>query len=466
MFVFIEVVLPLSLEKLSKLVNELEFRRENTFLYVIPGFLLPIAFILLLYIHYTALESLTEGKVGFIEGRILSFSVLMLIGYVASSSYLSYRLTKLISQHLYYSGIFSYYHARLNDDYEAIKSLFRSSLYRRSIPAPSTSLVINALTLGAFYPILLHVIESNLRKHVRGEEILFNKSSRVAEIDVKDLLLNIVALVFTLGLFLSYWGFRIINLYNNHVSQMHSVKPFPTPAEAVTGGIGGENILIKAIGLLYVGIGISIILGYLDIPTYPILTIGSSLLVPLIPLCLRKASIRKQIILSTLLIYLILYSSSIVGILNIEATGRVAYWLMDEFTRMRDEFGLRVEPYLIYIFLNNYALSVASSASPINTLLMGYSISNTGAILGGLTFISIMEGGLGYGLSTILIGFLPHSVLELFAYAIFVTLAVNMDKLGWRRSLSLFLIATAILLAAALVESLAIITGLRILQQL
>lgn len=457
----------MSLEKLGRLVSELEFKKEQSFLYVIPGLLLPASFILLLYVYSHLVESIVEDRIGFIESRLLAFSSLMLIGYVVLTSYLSYRLTKIISQHMYFSGLFSYYYARAKDDYGAIKTLFKSSLYRRSIPSPITSLLINILSSGIFYPILIHIVESNLRKHVKGEEILFNKNSDVVEVDFRHLLLKLIATLFTLGLFLSYWGYRVVNLYNKHVLKIHR-ESLTAVSQTEFHKVGGddESVLIRAMGLLCIGVGVSSLLSFFGVPAYLLFVYGSSPLAILVPLCLRGRSIKRQVFSSFLLMYVLLYSSAVSGLLDVEYTGRIAYWLMEDLSRMSEEFGLNANPYLTYIFLNNYAISVASSLSPLNPVLMGYSISNTGAILGGMIYINALEGGLGGGLSTLAIGILPHAVLELLAYAIYVTLAVNIDKLGWRKALSLFSLASATLLLAALVESVILVTGLKILQRL
>lgn len=448
--------------RIREVIEKTGFNREKPHLYILTSIIAPFEAITILMLMNIAVSSqnmeVIESSI-----RLSHFAVLML-GYVLGSTYLSYRATKLVKEHLFLSNLSTYAYAREKDDRERLLALFKSSLARSEIPSPITSLILNIITLGLFFPILLHILESNIRKHARSEETLFYNKSLTRETGFSTLLLDLSALLVTLFIYMIPRVLRFVRVFNKHVDTVHTgVKQYPYTQETIIEKPIESPLL--GIALILLTISIHSLLSLINISL--IAGIGYVLALPALytVYTLRNASIYKQIIVAYMIIYLILCSTILIGYIHSNASVPMAESFYKSTRDIYEKFGTDVSSYFEYIFMNNFVISASSIVSTINPVLLFHAIANAGVILGGLSFKLVVEKGLQTIIAMLLFLVWPHVLLELLSYGIFLVLAVNIDNWNWRRILIFFSTALLILIVAAFVESLTIVIGVLITQR-
>jgi len=429
------------LSSLENMVSSIRFTREPTYIYVLPGIFLAISIPALIAISFTAA---LQG----IEKALASWYRLLAplyAGYWLSSSYLAYRSTRLVAKHLVDSGITSYYWLKRKGDVDAVKALYRGALLRKTLPSPTTSLLLAIVTGGLAYPIILHIIEKTIRDHCHGEEAVFLGRPGTMRIGVERGLLDISASVLTLGLYLVYWCLRFVKTYNNHVKIIHGNHPEP-PSSVTTYKEALPSFSTLALSMVFLSAGIYGLLGLYGLPSYPMTALGYGLLLASYAVSQRRGSMYSQALRIFVFIYLVFISATLVGFI-----GSPAYLQLAGETQKYMQAIMSRDPVTltINIFLNNYALSLISLAPLVGSLYIGMGLTNAGVFYGVALLTSIAKGD--YSALTLLL--MPHAILELFGYALFTTISTRVVYMGARSLAKAVILGSLVLLLASVVES-------------
>ncbi len=423
---------------LDELVSSFRFVTENGFLYILPGLFLTIS--LPIYVS-TTITIISNGSLPWYS----SFSLLT-IGYVLIAGYLGYRLDKLLIQHLIDSGITSYYWLKKSEQIESIKALYRSGFIKRNLPSPLTALILSIFTMGLAYPILLYIFEKNLRDHCHGEEKLFLGNSFTKRIDAGQALIDIAATILTIGIYLIYWNLRIVKTYNRHIKFIHGRHPNPP--------ITGRRIEYEefpptpvfAFGLALLGAGIYGLLGLYGLTPHYAAFFGYGLLLGAVSYSYSRKNIFSQIGVTYLYVYIVLVSMIITGFI-----GAPGYYDIGEMVEKQVKTTISNDLIILTrnIFFNNLGISIASISPLFGSVLMGIGIGNSGIYLGvKLASLPPLQAS-----AILIILVFPHTLLELLAYACFISLSTRIIHGDRREVLSIFLLGLTILFIAALVEA-------------
>lgn len=435
---------------LEKLVSNFVFKKEHTYLYLLPSLFLVfgiIGFAPLIY-HITFAGETNGLNKYFTEwySRLLVF----LPGYILLVSYLAYRLDKLVITHFIDSGITSYYWMKIRDDIDAVKMIYRGGFHRKNLPSPVTALIITLFTGGLGFYAMLYVVEKNLRDHCYGEEKIFLGKTFTNRIDASNLLIDIAATMLTLGLYISFWCYRVVKIYNKHVKIIHSNHPEPP----VLLHEYEEEILprtpILVIGIALLGAGIYGLLGLYKTPLYPASVIGYSSLLCGIALRYSRDSLISQVFKVFGTIYLVMISITLIGFIGAPVYVE-AIKSMESFTEIIAEKDLYT--LLFFIFINNCGMSIAFITPYLGPLYLGIGVSNAAFFIGVLTAVNLSNGRVFPPLVYIM----PHGILELLGYAIFISLSTRIRYIGFKEFIKILIIGVMILFFAALVEALTII---------
>ncbi|MET1160266.1 MAG: stage II sporulation protein M [Thermoprotei archaeon] len=438
----------LSETPLKKLVESFRFKPLSTGLYILPGVFLLIsmpAFLITAYAIYT--RGVEEALTAWYRPLAILY-----LGYLATTSYLAYSTTNTLKKHLLESGITSYYWLRLRRDTSALKALYRGALARRDLPSPITSLLITLFTGGIAYLVILHLLEKNLRNHCYGEESLFLGKTYTRRIGSETGLIDIAATLLTIGGYLSYWGWRVARTYNKHLELIHSNHPNPPekPLKGFNDYLPDPGLSVLAFTLL--GTGIYSLLGLAGIPPLTFASIAYGLLLPAFSIQYRTRSIARQLAYTYAYVYLVLIVSTIIGFAS-------AHSLMDlakDLEKMFAPFRRGSFPELAtMIFMNNYAISLVALAPIIGSLGIGIGVTNAGIVYGVILLMRLLWGGIGSFLNALLLPVMPHAILELLGYAVFIVVSTRITQ-NRKGLLSLFVLGTLILLLAAVIEALTI----------
>ncbi len=437
---------------LERLVKETRFEKEITSPHLLPGFFLVIS---LAAISASVFTVLMEGEEALTRSWYSSL-ILLYIGYVVASSYSIYRLLKRLHRHLIDSGITSYLLARQKHDLDAIKKLYMGGLLRREIPSPITGFILGIVSFGLAYPLLLYIVEKNLRRHIYGEEKTFLGKSSVKTIGVEHLLLDIAATLLTFGVYMMYWCWRVVKTYNTHISNMHEkekplvelgevvqygMKPYPEP-------LTSSPVLI--LGLYLIGVGVVGILGTLGLKTHLVLAIATGLLIGYISYTNRFKPVVKHVFKLLGYIYLFLVLISIAGLLA--SPGYMDFY---ESTKQQVSRVLSRDFWVLTrnIFTNNLAISLMELIPIIGLIYLGIGLGNAAVFIGIATATSLVRGEP----PPLLVYVSPHTFLELLAYAIMASASTRMLRGDGLKNILLITTGIAILFLAAMVESLIIL---------
>ncbi len=434
---------------LEKLVMGFRFKHEHTYLYILPGLFLVLGIMgfapLIYYVYFTQeIEAITDYLL-----QWYSRLVVFVPGYVLLVSYLAYRLDKLVMNHLIDSGITSYYWMKKKQDIESIKLIYRGGFHRKNLPSPITALVLTLVTGGLAFFAVLYVVEKTLRDHCYGEEHSFLGKTFTSRIDASQLLIDIAATMLTLGLYMSFWCYRIVKTYNKHIDTIHSKHPEPPePTKEYMPELLPETPIL-AVGFSLLGAGLYGLLGLHGIPLYPAAIIGYSGLVAGMALKYSRGSFALQVLKVLGFIYLAMISVTLIGFIGAPAyIGSVkSFESVTEALTNKDFYTI-----LSYIFVNNCGMSIAFMTPYLGPMYLGVGMSNAAFVIGVLTAVNLSENKTFPPIVYIM----PHGILELTGYAIFVSLSTRIRYLGFKDFIKILIVGVIVLFIAALVETLTI----------
>ncbi|MEM0380186.1 MAG: stage II sporulation protein M [Desulfurococcaceae archaeon] len=442
--------------KLYMLVKNIVFKKEPIIPYMLPGFFLSISLFSLIIIITMVFITVLEGKdLNGIMNQVLSYGrfAQLYIGYVLLSAVFSYRYSSLITKHLIDSGITSYYWLRESNDYESIKTLYFTGLFRRNIPSPITVLVLTIVTFGFAYPFILYVLEKNLRNHASGEEKKFLNKSITNEIDVSNLLLDIVLTIITLGLYMILLSSRPIRVYNRHISIVHSSHPHRPLSFSDTDYRELTVLLPKSsifqIAIVFLTTSLISILHFIRISVYIIAPFVFGIFIYMASLTNSEKSFAKQVLYTLLATYLVFTLSTIIGFTGFD----MYYNLLKSFQSQTESLVKDFNQILVYIYVNNLTISLLSLIPYFGSIFIGSGLSNAGLIYGVFLADSIL---IRNNYTPLILFILPHSLLELLSYSLFISLSTRLFKTSNVSIVSKLLISMILLFIAALVETLTI----------
>lgn len=433
---------------LVKLVNSFKFKRENYIPHIIPGIMLIISLPTYASLIYNILLHGDQDTINYWYASLAA----VYFGYVLSSSISAYRLLKITHNHLVNSGITSYYWLKKLDDYDSIIKLYRSSIMRRDLPSPLTGLIVTLLSAGIAYPVILYMVDKIMRDHYYGEEEKFLNAHLTSRINVEHGLMYIAATMLTIGLYLIIWDYMVVKNYNKHIKLIHGNHP-ELPSSMMT-RIYGEytnELPILAVALTFIGAGIYGLLSMFGFPCHLSGAVGYGLLIAGVAAYYRDKGIISQIGKVYVFIYLSFILFAIVGYSGVPAYYRAYEEITEELSQLRtdDLFVLTRN-----IFVNNLAISLVSVTPFIGPLYLGIGLGNAGLYYGVVINLALSRGNP----TVLLLPIMPHTILEFLAYAFFASLSMRIFKEKESKIAVYFLLSVLILLTAALVESLTIIS--------
>lgn len=435
------------MSRLDDMVNEIRFNKISS-LHILVALPLLVTIYGLSKIYYLIQEN------GLSAVEQLDFTTTAFLGfygvYLVASSFSIYKLYSELIDHIVYSNIVLYHWCK---DVECnYGSLLKTGLERKKIPTPVTALLINIVTGGLTYPILLGLFEKYITIHWSSEEkTLFNKSS-IREKTFATIVFDLAFLILTLGLYLIYWILRSIRIFNKHVNAIHAKHPYP-PQSYVKEGETKERGLITILGLMLFFTGLYSLATYI-VPWLSIVTVvGFGLLIPYIAFISRKTSIIKQSLILLFFEYILIVLLGFVGLTSYHHYSTI----LEGFKEQTKEIVIsdNVVDVLVMIFLNNVKITAASLIPVIGMVYAGYALSQTGFIYG-LMLGSLLEKNLLHALTGLLVLVLPHAPLELYSYALALSIG---SRVGVEKSYCLAIkaaISITILLIAAYIEALLI----------
>ena len=445
---------------LEELINSFRFNKEPTLLYILPGIFLIISLPTMTVLVFHSLFYGVE------ESLLLWYRSLaaLYLGYVLAASYTGYRLYSVVRKHLVDSGITSYYWLKKKGDVESVKKLYLGGLMRKTLAAPATVFTIVLLSGGLAYPIFLYMAEERLREHAYGEEKKFLGRLITKRIGVENALIDLAATLLTLGGYLSFWGYRIAYIYNRHIDLVHGKHPeSPTPLNIeenketlTTSGDkepeGTKGIGLAILGLVFLGIGVYGFLGYMGLPCYFPALLGYGSLIATVALLYRTKKSSIQVLYTYLIVYCVFISFTLIGFLGANAYLGLYNEMKQGMKQIvsRDLFTITRN-----IFINNMAISAISLVPVIGPFYIGVGLGNAGLFYGVLLHDSFMQGNF----SPIILLVLPHSIIELLAYSIFVSASTRIIIDKTRRAVEKIFLGIIVLLLAAIIEGLTIISA-------
>jgi len=420
------------------------YKRFTPEIYGLLGIPLAIAIIAFMYLLVASLMSIEENE----EATSLllpSALKLLLFGalYIIGSAIISYVMFDRLNHHLHYSVLESYIRAKKRG--YNVRLLFRASLLKKNTPSPITALLLNLFLLGIPFPILLWYFEKTIREHSRLEEQLFTGRRVTSRIDAGNLLLDLLLTGVTLGLWLCYWCYRATKIYNEHIDRVHRgvvEQPSFTAVASIE-----SNTIIPSMILLVTGVYTLLLIA--GIPVYPMAVLSMASLYAYTVYRLRHMSFLKHTFILLGLEYTILACLGLIGFTGYSFYKALFEQVEESLPREHDLLSLTTA-----IFQNNLVITLAAIIPYIGVLYAGFALSNTGFVFGlilGTRYYS------GEGLGSLQLFVMPHTFLELLAYALASAIAPRVFSQSVKTSVKQALLAVAVLFIAAVVESYTII---------
>jgi len=211
-----------------------------------------------------------------------------------------------------------------------------------------------------------------------------------------------------------------------------------------------ENIPILALGLVFAGIVFYGLAGLYGLPCYLPSIIGYGALLGYIALSYRQTSFTEQVLLTYGFIYLVFLATTAIGFISAPAYTDFYQKIEEEITNIRSHDFLTL---ILNIFFNNLGISIVAVSPLLGSIYLGLGLGNSGLMYGIILSLSIIRGNL----STLILPIMPHAILELFAYSVFVVISTRIMREETRRILIWLLFGISMLLLAAVIESLSII---------
>ncbi len=435
----------------QKLVSSIKFEKINLLPILLPFIFLSSGILLLLSSGF--LKSLLGG--GIVENSIQSvqidyslssYGALLIIGYLLSSTISVYYLVRKVSRHLHDSIVATTYFTK-GLSVESLLSILESMVNKHSLPSPITSLLLNIVSSGITYPIILLLVEKAFIEHCILEEELLLKSKYSKQRTSVYIVLDAALIVLTLGAYGLYIAWRFTTSFNKHYELIHSTHPYPpeprgtiqstsTPSNTYSGSKYAYILLLLTpiLSIIYTKLGSTIM---------PVIPAGSALIVSSILFSMRSENSWRKSGLALLL----LYSIMIAGF----TTGLLASSEVSSYTEIvRRELGSRIpseDPVLqvVMIFTNNFIISILAVIPYIGLIPVAIGGYNAGVIMG--YFTTIPESRTVALLTLVL----PHTILEFTGYAILVVSSTLLFH-DTKKFVKTVLTGASVLLLAAVVE--------------
>ncbi len=430
---------------LGRLISRIRFKREPLINHILVpiGLMvsLPVIASLSVKVEMSGLSSLQETWYYPLASLYLA--------YIAFSAYSAYRLSKIVTRHLVDSGLTSYYWLRNMSDDDAVVRLYKSGLRKKNLPSPLASLVLCLITGGLAYPLILHMAERVFSHHAYGEEKKFLGRSQARPLSLGQGILDIAASMLTIGVYMFYWIRRFIKTYNNHIELVHSRHPEPpVPGEASVPERFYPSGPILAVSMLLIGLGIAVFMVVSGLPVYLPYIVGVGLITCYFSYRFSRRSFALQFLGTLVMIYFLFISTSFIGFAG-QGLFSTLYKSLEQVT---SRFSLN-NPWLlsVQIYTNNLVPSTVALAPIIGAPYLAYAIGQAGIIYGFMIGVKLASSGL----AILLLPIMPHSILELSAYAFFIASSIRLLT-GDRRVAPKIIGSYALLYAAALVEAFSI----------
>lgn len=338
--------------------------------------------------------------------------------YWISSTVASYFLYRAISQHM-----LEHMRAELCAQEGQHKG---PGPYPTHLPSPVTALVLSLLTGGLAYTPLFFIADKVIREHI-GERGAAGK-----------VILQVGLFFGTLTLSMIYESYNIARKFNYHSHPREEGAPGPLPLYVIAISMG-----IIALHLAFTLVARA--------PLSGLTNVSLGLCWAAFNYELRELPARKRALANLLFAYLVILGGFLSGLLLGSIYESAVRRALEYLKGLRDitygeDIGRAFLATMAAIFWNNFSISIGGAIPYLGSIPLANGIGNAGIILGSLS------GMLGNDMW--LVFFYPHSVLELIAYAIFVTAAPSYREP--RAFLKIFAIGTIVLAIAALVETLQI----------
>ncbi len=357
--------------------------------------------------------------------------------YVVGSSAIAYILYNTLHDHLFYSVSETLLSTIDSDDTRILGYLLRPGYTRSKIPSPITALLLTLLTGGIAFPVLLYIFEKRIRLHDMVESRVKGVKP-LKEIDIGNLLLDLVLLFITMGLWLGVWIWRAISTYNRHVKARHLYKkvsdtPVFTPSP------------LLSIPLTLLTISTLTFLSLMKLPVVPLPQLIIGFLMAYTAYVMRRTSFINQVAVLTALQYIVLGAIGLIGYL----TYHIYYPMLEGFEELQEMMGRDLPSLVFMIYQNNLRITLLGLIPFLGPVIMGYAIGNTSFLFGLIVYRKP---------DALTLFIMPHTFLEFLTYALAVSIATRIPVEG-RRLLPYVVIALLILFLGAVVESLLIVMG-------
>ena len=186
------------------------------------------------------------------------------------------------------------------------------------------------------------------------------------------------------------------------------------------------------------------------LPCYPPSAIGYGLVIATISYHASREGIGSHLVKTFGAIYIVFIIASIAGFIAAPAYIDLAKNIGEELGRVRSH---EVPALIRYIFVNNLAISLIAMAPVYGSIYLGWGLGNAALYYGVFLALKIAKGD--YTPLALLI--MPHTFLELLAYAVFIVLSTRVMKLDTQKFIAIVLLGVTLLILASLVETLTIL---------
>lgn len=446
---------------LEEIVRNYRFGKINITLHLLPGVFLFLSLLMItLWLGiiikniseleaegFTALENLPYHVFALIQWGLIA-----LIGFTIASMISIYKVLADSRKHIYESSVTSYYFQG-GPTVEGLYQYLTNAYSRSLLPSPITGLVLCFLTTGIAYPVLLFLAEKHIRDHAAVEEFAFIKEKLTRTYSNIQVILDIILIALTLGLYLVYMGYRFSRTFNRHIDIIHSSHPNP-PAYSIeyaperSRDIGTPLMVL----LIPLSVFISVFLNSIGFLVVNFFGYFYGLIFAYLALTVNNRGFGKTLILVLISLYMVGYG----GFLN----GFICYDnlqpLLEYYGEYLEEISSIVEEsdvffLTMYIFTNNLVLSLSSIVPYAGSVIVSMGMYNAGFALGLISRISTVNA-----LNSLLVLVYPHAIFELLGYAILIT--SSGFALGNYSKFALYVLTgIVVLLLAAFIEALTIL---------
>lgn len=374
-----------------------------------------------------------------------SWTFLMYFGFTASTMVSSYILLRYFREHYYYSA-FEVYSVKRGEQPELAVRLVESFVERSSLPTPITGLLLAFLTAGVSYPVILSMAEVSARRHSALEEEVVLGTRYTRTKSGAWVAFDFFVFLVTLGLYLVYMSWRLTTVVNNHLRLVHSPTTGETSTQTrIQEGTSSPPVTLT-LGLYLLALSFVVALLYSGVPGY-FMAYTTGIALSLVPIVLRK----KRFLTTVIVIFLMLYSSVVAGVLGGIAAFEQYSFLFEQSRESLKWMTRSPLELCVNIFLNNFALSAPAAVPAIGGLYLVQGSFNAGFILG----IGVALGAVPVYALLILV--FPHAILEILAYAVIASSSMYYTEP--KRFLAAFSLGVMVLLLAAVVETITIELG-------